>query len=141
MLKPLLVGETNPYSVSPAMALYPLPEWSAGGRLALILGLTRGEYLDRFDRANLCCGKWSLPIARLVAKSLLVAQDRSSLVLLGSRVAAAFRVPFDPYCVGTNGTGRFVVLPHPSGRCRLWNNPGAVEKARAALRLAGALPW
>jgi hypothetical protein len=30
-----------------------------------------------------------------------------------------------------------IVLPHPSGLCRLWNQPDSVMRARAALQEAG----
>lgn len=60
-MKPLLVGEQNPYGADPKFALYPYPENSAGGRLCFkVFGLTRHEYLARFDRVNLCSGKWSM---------------------------------------------------------------------------------
>ena len=28
------------------------------------------------------------------------------------------------------------ILPHPSGLCRLWNEPGSVDRARAAVATA-----
>jgi hypothetical protein len=33
-----------------------------------------------------------------------------------------------------------VLLPHPSGRNLMWNDPGIVERARHLLRGAGILP-
>lgn len=85
-------------------ALYPFPERSAGDRLAtIILGLTRAEYLRRFDRVNLCTGKWSMAEARKVAHSIrrdggLFPGGERTVVLLGRKVASAFgldsRAPF-----------------------------------------------
>lgn len=57
-LRPILVGEANPYGGDPRYALYPLPENSAGGRLCrLILKLEVRQYLRSFDRRNLCATK------------------------------------------------------------------------------------
>jgi hypothetical protein len=83
-MKPLLVGEDNPYSVddpvrSQRYALYPLPQNSAGGRLcALVMALTIKEYIGKFDRANLCDGRWSMKKARLRAALLLHDRGRGS---------------------------------------------------------------
>lgn len=133
----LLVGEANPYGGDPDMALYPLPEHASGGRLARILGLSRGEYLRTFDRCNLCAVEWRLPEARERARQL-VAENRV-MVLLGAKVARAFGGEYEPFT--RSGVGSAVyVLPHPSGLNRAWNEPGAVERARAlvaeALRIA-----
>lgn len=147
--KPVLVGELNPYGGDPAMALYPLPAHASGGRLQKLLGLSVHRYLDVFDRTNLCTRAWDLTTARAKAFVLEVAPktDRT-FVLLGSKVATAFKVAFTPFTASERVRGdpdagtwlvRFVVLPHPSGRCRLWNEPGARDKARAALVEAGVL--
>lgn len=70
-MRPLLVGEDNPYSRDPKFALYPYPERSAGYRLcAEIMGLNRAAYLRSFDRVNLCADKWSLREARARASAL-----------------------------------------------------------------------
>jgi len=127
-MKPLLVGELNPYGADPELALYPLPEHASGGRLARILGLSRGQYLRAFGRANLCSGRWSLGDARGAAELLTIMNDRDRpIVLLGSKVCQAFAQPYHPF----TSAGRLHVLPHPSGRCRAWNEPGAVARARA----------
>ena len=145
-MKPLLVGEANPYGASPAMALYPLPEGASGDRLCrLIMGLERRDYLKRFDRVNLCPERWSQPLARANARAIMNGEDRV-VVLLGSKVAGAFGYLYEPFTVkkqdwveGGTGPRTFVLLPHPSGLCRAWNNDGAYDKAREALRLAGVL--
>ena len=94
----LLVGELNPYQVAEdsRYALYPYPERSAGGRLCrVIFGLDPHLYLRSYARHNLCSGKWSAPAARLRVGELC---DRYPeplpIVLLGSKVAAAFGYPF-----------------------------------------------
>lgn len=152
--RPLLVAESNPYGANPDYALWPYPERASGDRLCrLIMGLDRDDYLRRFDRVNLCEGKWSVREARVVAGDLLSTRRDGPLVLCGRRACDAFRVSFAPSTVRAvvwddalrafhldvwTGTGwPLVVLNHPSGLCRAWNEPGAVEAARSALVAAG----
>ncbi len=150
--KPLLVGEDNPYGSDPTKALYPYPDGSAGWRLCrLVMDLPRAEYLRRFERVNLCAGKWSLREARTTAMEL---RGRPSwpppaVVLLGRKVAEAFGLGGASFFGRVSDSyspeewlhvERFVLLPHPSSRCRLWNRPGAFEEARALLREVGVLP-
>lgn len=160
-MKPLLVGEANPYGADPRYALYPLPARASGHRLCtLVMGLGLREYLERFDRVNLCPGRWSAPVARVRARELLAEQGRARIVLLGSKVCGAFGVPYEPFCAFIRsgdleitwlrevlhyapdlGNARaVVVLPHPSGICRAWNHPAAFAMAREALSAAGVLP-
>lgn len=141
-MRPLLVGEDNPYGSDPRYALYPEPQHSAGGRLCrLIMGLTVKQYIGSFDRANLCSRKWSIREARLTAQGLLGdPASRTAIVLLGAKVCSAFGFKFDPYLVGASGVGYpLVILPHPSGRNLIWNQRGSYDRARAALREAGVL--
>ena len=133
----LLVGEANPYSARPEAALFPHPRNSAGARLCFdVLGFKHAaEYLRAFDRCDLCGTVWRLPDARKRAAEL-AAGDRP-LVLLGAKVCQAFGVTFDPFSKTTlpwRERGRrgltAVILPHPSGRCRIWGQAGAAERAR-----------
>jgi len=134
-MKPVLVGEANPYGADPRYALYCEPANSAGGRLCnLILQMGRNEYVRTFDRVNLCPSKWSMKVARARAHELRVAG--APLVLFGSKVCAAFDVDFEPFWAGrlSDTTGLWVpavILPHPSGLCRLWNE-GAGQPANFA---------
>lgn len=138
--KVLLVGENNPYSSNPRDALFPLPERSAGGRLcSVILGMYRDVYLESFARVNLLSQpRWSAFAARAAATNLHEGlSPETRVILLGKKVWDAwfegqFWEPFRPF-------GRFLALPHPSGLCRAWQEPGAYVRARAAvLELA---PW
>lgn len=129
-MRPLLVGEVNPFGSNPAFALYPLPERSSGGRLMKILGLTYRQYLKRFDRINLCEWEWRMGQARHRAEWLVSTYPDRVIVLLGAKVSRAFGVPYEPFT--THGAYR--VLPHPSGLNRAWNDPSAVEKARNLLK-------
>ncbi len=128
-MNPLLVGEANPYSKDPRHALLPWPERAAGDRLRAILGLTEREYLRSFDRCNLVVGRrWNLPDARRAASALV--GRPTPLILLGRKVASAFCVDGPPF---SRAPPCFYLLPHPSGLCRAWNEPGAEERARALL--------
>lgn len=155
-MKPLLVGELNPYGSDPRMALYPRPRLAAGNRLRLHLGLTDRQYLDLFDRANLCVGRWSAGAARDKAWELFgegYRLGRPAIILLGRKVTDAFRGSIikdaysnameacaEPFRVLDAVAPKIVLLPHPSGRSRAWNDPMARDKARALLRELGALP-
>lgn len=129
-MKPLIVGEINPYGSDPAFALYPLPEGASGDRLCKILGLSHGEYLRTFDRMNLCTGKWSIVAARFASFDVRD-QRRSVVILLGRKVADAFAFGWTNLFTKHRGAfGWYILLPHPSGRCQIWNDSGNVERAR-----------
>lgn len=127
-MRPLLVGEANPWGSDPEFALYPLPEHASGGRLARFLGLSHGQYLRLFDRRNLCPSRWSMPEARAQAE-LIRAEGREHVVLLGAKVAKAFGLPYLPF----TRSAHLFLLPHPSGLNRIWNQPDAVPRARSLL--------
>lgn len=148
-MKPLLVGEANPYGPDPYYALFPEPEGSAGDRLCrMVMGLSRSEYLTRFDRINLCARRWTLGEARgAVARIKRLRPHGQVTVLLGAKVCAAFDVGFRPFtALGDWSVGQgtrapvYVVLPHPSGRSRGWSVSGSYDRARKLLRAAGVLP-
>ena len=138
----ILVGEDNPYGGDDEYAFYPAPDGCSGHRLCcLIMGMTRKDYLGAFRRLNLCEGGWSLPLARTKAATLkeeaIAKQDK--LVLCGSKVCSAFRVPFKPFALVSENTaaGIFLalILPHPSGRNAMWNDRKNFAKARQSLRV------
>ena len=139
-MRPLLVGEANPYGGDPTFALYPYPERASGDRLCrLVMGLEPREYLRRFDRVNLCPEKWSAPLSRINAQRIR-AGDHERFVLLGTKVADAFGFKkVEPFGYAVEGDKSFALLPHPSGLCREWNKPGAFDRARGVLREAGVL--
>lgn len=142
----LLVGEMNPYGSAPQFALYCEPSQSAGGRMQrLVCALPEGDYLA-MKRVNLCAGRWSMPAARAAAAKLWEVQDVDVLVLLGRKVATAFGLDWPAFASALGGPvyapKRVAVLPHPSGLCRAWNEPGAFERARGVLRkVAPSVPW
>jgi hypothetical protein len=146
-VRPLLVGEANPYGSAPEFALYPSPRGCSCDRLCrLVLGLDPDDYLERFDRVNLCPREWSIRDARIRAETIRKELRDAPVVLLGAKVCAAFEVTFRPFSAvgGRVRAGSwvpvYVVMPHPSGLSRAWGAPGAYERARAVLREAGVLP-
>src|SRR5574342_971152 len=99
-MKPLLVGEANPYQTDPRLAqryaLYPDPPHCAGWNLChKVMQLEEDDYLRRFDRVNLCDGKWSMKEARFRADRISI--ERDAFILCGAKVCAAFRLDFVPF--------------------------------------------
>ena len=127
--KIMIVGESNPWGSGPGYELYPYPDGCAGHRLCVkIFGMSRKAYLDTFDRCNLCVGKWSIKEARIAAANLAGRR----LILCGSKVCSAAGLPFEPFQIVQGGN--VLLLPHPSGLCRLWGIAGAIQTAREKLR-------
>lgn len=146
-MRPWLIGENNPYSSDPYYALYPEPEQSAGHRLCVkIFGMRESRYLRTFERRNLLHRQhgWSVGSAKTAAAQILTESDGAPLVLCGVKVANAFGVSPEPFRVLSvvpdlvpqlfKKQTTVVVLPHPSGLCRVWNEPNAIVRARAAVR-------
>lgn len=129
---PFIVGENNPYGADPYFAMYPRPSNSAGGRLCrLVLQLPETQYLREFHRRNLLQQpKWSVVDARAAAVKLAEEIGDSKVILLGAKVCAGFRLDFKPFTIVR---GKVAILPHPSGLCRIWTEPGAYERGRAVV--------
>lgn len=138
--KPLLVGELNPYGSDEQFALYPQPKGCAGWRLChKVMGISSADYMGKFDRVNLCSYEWSDWNAFAAAGEILK-EKRPVLILLGRKVARAFGVSkLKAFTIAEWSETRVLLLLHPSGRCRTWNEPDAIHRARAALRKVGAL--
>lgn len=134
MNKILLVGELNPYGVDPKYALYPLPEHASGARLRRILDVPLSRYLHDHDRVNLCTRVWSAKAARERAHELQLERPAGTgIVCCGAQVAKAFDLPFVTGIVHHPGYKQiFLVIPHPSGRNRLWNDAALSGQVRAS---------
>ncbi len=130
---PVLVGETNPYGTEPRYALFCAPRHSAGARLQrVVLGLRRHRYVE-LPRYNLCTGPWRIGPARQAATRIRAEHPDEVLVLCGRKVATAFGHPKTaPFTY--LASEQLVLLPHPSGLCQVWDEPDAVERARALLQ-------
>lgn len=147
MIRAIIVGEDNPRSSDPRDALFPYPINCAGERLQrLVFGVSVETYLSDYERVNLCeSGRWSARVAREKAYQVGIRASLlgggAKIVMLGRKVADAFDrswtgVPRELF----TAAGPFVLLPHPSGRCREWNAPGAFARARKLLVDVGVVP-
>jgi len=144
--RPMLVGEDNPHSSDPRHALYPSPPGCSGARLCAILGMDWRDYLRAFDRADLCSGRWDAAEARETAAEIRRTGAGIWHVLCGAKVARAFGL--DPATVAEpahvrqlyEAGGGFVVVPHPSGRSRIWSDPTAAKTVRETLVKLGIVP-
>ena len=96
------------------------------------LGMSMTEYLQVFDRVNLCGGPWHWDEARATAAALL-RSDRKVLVLLGRKVSESFGVDVRAPAIAEVGGKKLLIAPHPSGRCRLWNEPGMEDEVQMML--------
>lgn len=130
----VLVGEMNPYQDRPDFDLYDLPVRASGHRLrTLVLDVPRVDYYRRFVMRNLCVERWSAPAARKRAAELAEACPTQTFVLLGKKVRDAFGIYSAKDFDVIQRERTVVLLPHPSGLCRAWNEPGAVRRAQAVL--------
>lgn len=143
--KILLLGEDNPQSNRPEFQLYPRPIGCAGERLKTkVLGLTRESDYLAIWRANLCTPVWDGLQARQRAWLLVEAEmPWTTIVLLGRKVAKIFEGMIMDNGIGLSlapfqsafALGKTLIsLPHPSGRCREWNDPGAYVRAQQLMR-------
>lgn len=111
----------------------------AGRRLAGLLSVSWDSYLS-LDRRNLLrnAGRWDPAAARETAAEIDALPADVVLVLLGRKVQGAFGLAgFPQFTVARTPAGkRAYLLPHPSGRCRVWNDPRAAQTARRFLRPA-----
>ena len=143
---PVVVGEAPGPKGLPKCPLFPHPERSAGHKLCEMSGVTRSAWLTRVERVNLLAeypkDGWRAGYAASQADNLgaSLLLDRR-LILCGRRVAKAFGFkPADSpwlrwaYCEKTRAEA--VVIPHPSGRCREYNDPKMVAAVSDLLREA-----
>jgi uracil-DNA glycosylase len=118
---------------------------ATGRRLAKLLGISLDEYILRWDRRNIFAnrvpGPWDTYHAGLGA-SLIYAQEsgfvyRPLVVLLGKKVHAAFGFrSHAAYQMIPAKTGKmqWLLMPHPSGLCRWWNDPSNTHSVEVLLR-------
>jgi uracil-DNA glycosylase len=137
----LFIGEAPSHPSEPEDAL----AGPCGERLARLLGITLAVFLEAYGRVNL------VPVYPDAAGTLGTAetsnlqqgaatvwvhsQPGDRLVLCGRRVARAFRWGslYLNHPVDMEGR-RVLLIAHPSGRCRLWNDPAFCARTSAVLR-------
>ncbi len=153
-VRPLLIGQAPGPNTNPDLPLFPVPSTSAGGRLAELTGLSRGEYVKRFERINLLPefpgktkkeDKFPAAQARFAAQIMRPFLAGRTVVLVGRGVANAFgldpNIKFHNWFVHPvkrrcpiakdDWFARVVIIPHPSGRSRWYNEDGNRALAEA----------
>lgn len=139
-MKTILLGMNNPQSEKPEHALYPYPAGCAGYRLWTMLQeasvesglrmIDRAAYMKGFDRMNLLNSReWSAKDARASATELAPTLDGRRVVICGMKTAKTLlRGLSDEQwgvwyeCAGLEFKFDYCVIPHPSGRCREYND-------------------
>lgn len=138
-----IIGEAPGPNTSPKLPVFPLPRSSAGGRLLSYSRMAAGRYLGVFWRRNVYTHlqPWSVPEARERASFIVDDLNKNGIrrvVLLGGKVGAAFGLP-EIWSHGFASQLELAVIPHPSGRCRIYNDDSAQRRAGAILRWAARL--
>lgn len=141
-MKLVIIGEAPAAKGFPGDAL----TGTSGRRLCEIAGWDYDYYLKETTRTNLIqlpTKVWYPSMSRNAADAMRPLLDGRNVILLGGKVAAAFRWSSQPdYEWFTSHAPDGIVttwmrVPHPSGRNRKWNDEAQVARARAALN--GAL--
>lgn len=138
--RPVLVGMNNPISRHPSHALYPSPVNCTGWRVWQLLqgadpSISDEQYLLGFDRRNVLSARtWSAREARAAGAELMDEISGRTIVVLGVETCRALGLPRSPWAEwASHGATRCVLLPHPSGRCREYNEPSMRARAGAVL--------
>lgn len=136
----LIVGQNPGPNTHPDLPLFPWPDGSSAGRLLAMSGLTAGQYLGSLYRRNLVDDwQWSRAAAARRARSIVTAlfdmPKSLRVVLCGAKVARAFDLQTEPWIPTTlPSRQRCVMVPHPSGLNRVYNEESARLTTGAWLR-------
>ena len=113
----------------------------AGRRLAAVMGLTYEEYLRVCDRINLL-DSWGGKRGKGDAFNLKDARRRAAqmnlfgydvVLFIGVAVARVFGEDGPILIWHNTGAQRRIIIPHPSGINRWWNDKANLEQAQLAL--------
>lgn len=124
--RPVLLGQCNPLSDSPLMALWTDPPGCTGWRLWQMVGGTQEAYIRGFDRRNMVSGRmFNFAAAKAAAPKIWRSLEGRRVILLGTGVRMALRLDATRWLLPhRDDTGReWRVVPHPSGSNRLYNDP------------------
>ena len=126
-----------------AEALLPLDDepTSAASRLLKFSGLSRNDYLKRFKRRNVLDGEVWLPgLAKREGLKLRrrLIKDRETAVVLGRNAWRALGLPVTTPWFGHHYVRytRFVLVPHPSGKNLIYNDPEYQDRLRLVMQWA-----
>lgn len=125
----LLIGQAPGPNTDPELPLYPTSKTSTGGRLQELMGISREEYLDLFDRINLLNefpGRHRRD-AKIAAAAVRPLLHSRTVVLVGRNVAQSFGLDADfhdwmEWPLNECGMCLVSVIPHPSGRNHWYND-------------------
>lgn len=141
-MRTCIVGEAPGANGDPSRPLAAKPGTGAGARLCRIAGMSHDVLSRCFTLRNLLDafpgrtrGKgaaFPMKEARAAADAFEVEEDL--LVLLGRRVGAAFGVSAGYFKFVDRGGRRLVVVPHPSGVNRWYNDEENRRRARKFFR-------
>ena len=138
-MKVILCGMNNPLHSDPRYALFPYPPGCAGWRILELLrirlpDLTRSQYSRGFERINLVDDMvWDRWKARDKAAQLPSLYRGRTIVLFGDGVRRAVGLPKELIHPIERDGVVWRQLPHPSGRCRWYNDPEARDLASSLL--------
>lgn len=115
----------------------PLPPCSRVGRkLANLANLSEERYARAFDRVNVFdrpMQGWDAREAQDRARRIIDLVRHRRVVLLGRRVARAFRISAEWFEEVRCWNTEWYVMPHPSGRNLWYNDPRNTKEAREFL--------
>lgn len=143
----LLIGEAPGPNTNWKLPLYPSPNNSAAGRLLKYADVDHEQWLGKLVRMNLCDDDWSARRAAAgVVRALSFLYDPANfydgrplrVLLLGRRVADAWNCPQRSFGCAVRRYPDWPYLwlawiPHPSGRCLLYNDRKNQLRARRAV--------
>lgn len=148
----LLIGEAPGPNTNAKLPLFPMPNNSAAGRLLRYADIEPVEYIGRLVRMNLCDDEWSgrgavagvvRAISYLLDEANFFDGKPLRVLLLGRRVAEAWNCGPEPFgyqirhYTGGGVPNVYVAwIPHPSGRCHLYNERKNQLRARRAVQWA-----
>ena len=131
----VVVGIDSPYSDKRSEALSPLVPRSAGEKFWQMTGLTKEQYAQAFDRDNLFFWldkRRSIERRRDAARAVICRVDETipdvRIIALGKVVAEAFGMVNTQ--VPLVWRGHTVLVPHPSGLNRWYNDKSNARRAR-----------
>jgi hypothetical protein len=128
--RPVLLAMNNPIAGDPRYALYPHPRGCAGERLFRMLAaeayaaaelVTPRQYVRAFDRRNVLPG--------LAGRRVVVLGVQTLAALGWARGEWGVWLWSSPGLLDDHLGTDYCCLPHPSGRCREYNDPTMVALA------------
>src|SRR5262245_52125885 len=123
----MIIGPCNPYSTDPRDAFTARYDNTSGFRLYKLMCMaspvSRREFDSGFDRRNLCTIEWNAEKAQIKAQQMRPWMAGRKVLVLGEDTRRCFRLPKILIHPVHQDGAEWRCLPHPSGRCRWYNDP------------------